>query len=385
MKKIFAFACGLFMVGCGGSSDLNSPAGSSAGSNSGTTLSGRVVSESGASLEGVRVVVHERTSNFKATGVSGRDGSFTLQVEPGVYDLGLDKEGDMQTATCFYGPVDAGGEQANFVLKNSGGRPPEKLFGRIWLQPGNPANQRSLTLRPGHGQVTPDKKNPPVTLNTNSDGSFETALASKGETGLDVEVSTASGSLDEFVDIGKLAKPCYVEIATEQSPVVNRLRSNQSELPLAGSVKPSVGLSASLTSAAVPALTKFNLRTARVGLSGTDGALTAFLEGGLLQVDKETTHHFLDIVNNVPREADGDLYNLVNVLYESNIRLADNGSWWWKYAVNLSVNLDTIWNFTDQTNDTYSLYIFNKSGTHKVSYNSDKPAIQAMTYVEAAF
>ena len=108
-------------------------------------LSGRVLSEAGTPLEGVQVVVHERTTNRRTRQVSDADGSFVLALEPGVYDLGLDLEGAPEAATSFYGPIAVtSAVRRDFVLHSVEGRGADQVFGKIWLRPGVPAANRQV-------------------------------------------------------------------------------------------------------------------------------------------------------------------------------------------------------------------------------------------------
>lgn len=102
MRLFVRLAVMVALAGCGSSS---SDSGQAAPTPPAGAISGRVVTEQGQGQSGVQVVVHERTTNAKTETVSDSDGRFRLDVPTGTYDLGLDRNGDMQTATCHYGPI----------------------------------------------------------------------------------------------------------------------------------------------------------------------------------------------------------------------------------------------------------------------------------------
>jgi hypothetical protein len=54
------------------------------------------------------------------------------------------------------------------------------------------------------------------------------------------------------------------------------------------------------------------------------------------------------------------------------------GYWFYRYAVKVNPDRDTVWHFGDEAGGKeYSLYCFNTAteGWHVVNYNSQKPAI----------
>lgn len=306
----------------------------------------------------MRVVAHERTTDLKREGFTESDGTFNLGVLDGVYDLGFDKEGDLATATCFYGPVTTG--QADYILYSTNGRSQEKVFGRIWLQPGVPAVQRKVNLVSAHGRGDGDRP-ADIAGRTEADGSFEISLSLDNERALDLEVYDGEEQLDEFVDFGKLSKPCYIEIATEQTAVENVLRAGESG--------PDTSPIALQTNAG---LIKFNFAAVRVliNLSGYGFDMT----GGSNPVDG-IARKMYDLVRDPGEDAAWVLGNS-----DMTMKVAANGSWWWKYAVNLESACSRTYKFTDASPDTYSLWIADNAlaplfNRHKVSYNSFAPNI----------
>ncbi|MBS2037141.1 carboxypeptidase regulatory-like domain-containing protein [bacterium] len=265
-------ALALLALGCGSTSSDLTP-----GSSQASTLnpiSGKIVSESGAPLAGVQIVAEERLSNRSTTALSDSDGSFTLPALRGeVFDLQLDLASDPNTATCLYGPLSAGESQQELRLRSTGARPKGSLFGRLELERGVPAPAQQIQVRLGSGRWVDSLDLAPVGVTTQGDGSFEVSLSSSQETELDLEVLNSSGSLRQFVDLSKQSKACYVEVALNHSPVLNRLRCNQSEPVPAGSSPSPRGL----LPLQPPGLRKFSVAFASQGghdwLKLSDGIL----------------------------------------------------------------------------------------------------------------
>jgi hypothetical protein len=360
--RVFGFIVALGLSGCGSSANLevlipNNPP------QPAPQLSGTVLSESGGPVTGVRIVAQERTTRQESEFFSAGDGTFAVSLPAGTYDLGLDLEGDPTTATTFYGPVTlAANLEADLVLRSAQGHLDSEVFGRILLRSGVPAAGRSVSVVTGAtiGDV-PGENLDPVTTTTASDGTFALNLPNEREASVDVEVYDANDDLDEFIDIGKRDKACYVEFITEESNVENTLRSNQSEL--APNAFPSF-------LAQSGGVTLFDIAF------GATGDFT--LTNGLMPVQSSGT--IPQLAQNFPAPADRTPFqaNLVNW----SVRIDTNGSWWWKYGANVFVNLPATWHFTDETNDTYKLSALVTDVVNgeafKVSYNSSKPNIKVI-------
>lgn len=367
MKKFVGLVLGLMLVGCGGSGDasldnpqLNPGGGQSSG------LSGQVLSQSGAPLDGVRMILQNRATRQDTEVVSGAGGRFSVQLGSGVYDVGLDLEGDPTTATAFYGPVAVGpGGQRDFVLPQSAGRPVGQVFGTIFTQQGTAAGNRRVDVTPGF-----IAKSDPVSGSgaaqstiTDAQGRFSADLGSGAEFGLDIDVFDAQGALDEFVDVGKLQKPLYVEFAVEQSEVENLLRANESSLDgqgIAGSV------------AAQAAIQKFNN-------SAFQGAQLVLSDGN---VPPDTGKNLLkDLTNGTLDDSNFD--KLIGLFDRTHMLVSNKGFLWWKHSVNVDPDTGSDWYFRDATGDEYSVLIFNAQGSgayHWVSYNSSNPSIVRVAF-----
>ena len=367
-----------WFTGCG-SGDVNVSSFSSSGNpaSGDVRVSGRVVSEGGSGLPGVRLIANERTSDAKVETVSGPDGSFDVSLPAGVYDIGMDRTGDSQTATCFYGPIPLVSDlRRDLVLRSSNGKAAGTVFGKLLLQPGVPAANRRFNLRSGHlsGANTPQSQS----FSTAADGSFEQVLSSEEELGLDIEVFDGQGVFDEFIDIGKLKKPAYVEFATELPLAANRLRSDESDPPLPTPVSSKAGDFTPFNSLqSVPDPTNGpNLLVFRDGLLPVDGVERHFFDGAN---DQQT-----GVATGLMTQAVALQFNAYRGYAVSGlIKIAKNGSWWWTYGINVNPDSSSYFEFEDQTTDVYKLHVF-VSGLywHKVSYNSSQPDIQGMATVD---
>lgn len=119
--SVLSLVAGLWLVGCGAEGGESGSAFSSGGSVPiQSTISGRVISERGTPEAGVRVIVHARTNNARSEAISAADGTFLLPVTAGVYDIMLNREGDSQSASCYFGPVEPAGSSRDFILHEIG-------------------------------------------------------------------------------------------------------------------------------------------------------------------------------------------------------------------------------------------------------------------------
>lgn len=352
------------VAGCGSSASIELPPGG--GAFSPPALSGTVRDERGVVQQGALVIAQERKTRQTARVTSGADGSFQMSLAAGVYDVMVDREADQSVATSYYGPISINSSvQEELVLRDSGGRGPEQVFGKIFLQTGVPAASRQIILRPGAimGDAPDDAAQEQVGV-VAGDGSFSLSLATGSESALDLEVFDDQGALDEFIDIGKREKPCYVEFAVEQSPVENVLRCNLADPPPAETPRSVLGQ--------IFNFSKFDTRV--------DGA-ELYLENGLLTPPSDSIP-MSDIVNSLPGGGDA---KLIGVIEFTNIAAEDGkekGYWFWRYAVEVNPDRDTVWHFTDETDESYSLYCFNTANKpyHVVNYNSGRPALKVIRW-----
>lgn len=364
MKQFVALACALTLVGCGTSTTDNLSSQSGPASTQATNLSGRVVNENGSGVAGVQVLAQERTTNQAFAAKSLNDGTFQVNAPPGTYDLSFDLQGDPQTATCFYGPVDNTVDSGrNFVLRSRNGRSDDTVFGKIDLVPGTPASNRRLELRPGYARnfaaaVLPDSL---ASATTQADGRFEVNLGHRNEVGLDLEIFDGGGTLDEWVRVDKLSKPCYVEVASEQVAAENLLRVNQSNTVAtlskgtAGAVGPAINDPFQLDTNSNPALSLVN---------------------GILPVQARTGYQLTLLVKN-PGDASTDFQRAI--LSGSTIMLTGDVDFpfsiVYSYQINLNAGAKSNWEFTDETGDTYKLSVIITDTGHVLRYNSAGPKL----------
>lgn len=330
----------------------------------GFNLRGRIVNEQGEGQSGVRLIANERTSDAKIETISGPGGQYQLSLPAGVYDVGLDRPGDAQTATCFYGPLTPDLPVSDLVLHSSNGQPAGTVSGKLWLRPGVPASNRKVSLRSAHltGPQTPLS----LTTTTAFDGTFRQVLSSQKEIGVDVEVFDSLQNFDEFIEIGKLSKPAYVEFFTELPVATNRLRSDETDAPERLDLAAKAG-----------EFTLFDKLDTRPDPQGGPGYLV--FSQGLLPVSK-TQYTFFDGIITPPVALQFNKYR--GLVASGPIRVDRNGSWWWTYAVNIKPDSRSYWLFEDETTDQYSLSVYLTSSWHKVSYNSDKPNIQGIATLD---
>lgn len=363
MKRLVGLVCALTLVGCGASTSNNLTSQSGPTTTAATNLSGRVVNEGGNGVAGVLVMARERTTDQGFATRSLADGTFQVNAAPGIYDLSFDLQGDTQTATCYYGPVDSTlTSRRDFVLRNRNGRTDDTVFGKIDLVPGTPASNRRLELRPGYARnfaapVLPDSL---ATVTTQADGRFEVNLGHLKELGFDLEIFDGGGALDEWVKVDKSPKPCYVEVASEQVAAESLLRVNHTNTPippskrLAGAIGPSIN-------------DPFQV------VANANGGLS--LVNGILPVQARTGYELEMIVRN-PGDATSDFQKSI---LKSTIMLTGDVDFpfsiIYSYQINLMAPSKSNWEFTDETGDTYKLAVIITGRTHNLRYNSSGPKL----------
>ncbi|MCA9775757.1 MAG: carboxypeptidase regulatory-like domain-containing protein [Candidatus Eremiobacteraeota bacterium] len=358
----------LLVQGCGDSStDLQGPTAAS-GTPPAPNIAGTVRDEAGEPVAGARVIVMGRRSREKFETVSSAAGNFALDV-PGqeTFDLGLDMEDGGVTATCFYGPVAPSTTPREYRLKSAAGLPTDTLFGVINKTSGVPAVGWTVTA---HSSAVVSAGPSPVELPSDSratvaaDGSFRLQLGSEEEVGLDLELYEPDLMLDEFVPIAKLAEPCYIELTTESSPVENLYR--YSEVPVEErfiDTPPAKAPSGVIVE-------KGRGRSNQV----TDAEITNIL---VPNVDNHSLSRFFRDLVTAPSGPEWNLYR--KVFGNGWISSTRNGSWWYRYAVEITIEGGAEFYFYDATGDRYFLGVLLNFGgplnRHKVSYNSSAPDI----------
>ena len=367
-SKWLSLGLALALAGCGSSGESSLGSAQAVAAGPPPALSGRVTDEGGAPLTGVRLVLQERTSRREAHTTSDIDGGFSVDLAPGVYDVGLDLEGNQSLATAFYGPITV--EQSgrhDFVLPPAEARQPGEVFGRIFSRQGVPAPGRNVAASPGFiaggfdGQEVGR-----VSTVTGDDGSFSLDFGSTAEIGLDLEVFDEQGFLDEFIDVGKLGKPLYLEFAVEESLVENGARVNQGHL----------SLTEGSTTALSPLLQSADAGFSRFTSASYDPSLDAYVLVGGYIPPKAPEEFFKNLV---PQGV-----TLPQTLGDSSLLVVDHGLFWWDYTICVKVQDRSNWHFTDATGDTYSLTVLwvepQTFEGHFVCYNSKAPAVVKVEY-----
>lgn len=378
-KNVLGLVTSLILVGCGSNSAVQEVSGATQSSGAAPQLAALVRNAQGVPVSGVRVVAQDRITSQQVEGISGADGSVFLDLAEGVYDVGLDREGDPETATCLYGPVMVNGKtQREFVLRSSEGRPAGQIFGELSLTPGVKTALRRVVVRPGSAKNLPagvDGK-APLTTTTDAQGRFAVTLPANTEFAVDLEVFDGTNNLDEFIDIAKREKPCYVEFATEQSAVENTLRCNQS--PVAPTTR---------TAALAGAVKPTNIHFTRCFIDPANNG-TMVMDGGNLPPGGGQSL-LKDLVPSVPNDPNfGKLIGLMENPdgTDCSILVDTDHAWYWgTYAVHVNPDRAADFVFFDASPDSYSLWVSDAIPTrlgvwHRVSYNSSKPAIIKVTY-----
>jgi hypothetical protein len=375
VKKIVGLTVAVLLAGCGGSEEFvfQSP------QTNPPVLSATISNPAGQAAPGVLVVAQERTTGRQYERLSGADGTVALSLPAGVYDIALDREGDATTSTCFYGPVTVSGPtQRVFVLQSAAGLPATRVFGVLSRTATARLANQPIVLRPGAclGDVTGIDWAAPLTATTDQEGAFSLDLPSEDSYALDLEI-LQNNVVDEFVDVFKREKPCYLELFTEESEVENLLRCNQSDLG------PELNGQSVLAQGVVVVDKPFDSCVIDTATN------QMVMEGAILPPGADREAPYLsDLVPSVPSDSNYD--NLIGLMTTRGpvgddgckILVDSDHAWYWgKYAVHVNPDRPSSFTFVDQTGAQYHLGIDNADNVwHKVSYNSSRPPIQSLRY-----
>jgi hypothetical protein len=229
-RKIYLAILGAFFIqGCGDdSSDLFV----ATGGGSAPILSlvqGSVTGPDGSPLVNAQVSVEERTTHFDGLAFTDSNGTYTLSLPPGVYDVAVDGAGN--EANGFFGPIQVQEDiESNFSLL-AGDPRPGLVAGQISVTPGQPAAGRKLRLvavtATSHDPLVPADVPDDIETTTDAEGRFEVDFGTGQELAFDVEIFEADGSLDEHVNVIKPPGGLQVSLSADQSPVENVLRAGE--------------------------------------------------------------------------------------------------------------------------------------------------------------
>lgn len=379
-RHVLSFVALGLVAGCGSSTGESVGAGVPLTSPLATTarFSGSVRDEAGVPQQ-AEIVLQERITNAQVKATSAADGSFSVNLPTGVYDLGLNQDSP-QTCTCYFGPVVVQGDsQRELTLKSSLGHQPGEVFGRLQLQSGFALAAQKVVLERAFGETLPIADDVPpvpparVELTTDATGAFKAQM--DPESGLDIDVYQKDGTVDEHIDIVTLSKPCYVEFLTEQSPVENRLESGQDD------EVPEEPVAARETSNRLAKGFK-----AQYYFYPRQDSGEVILFNGVLE-PSNLAHLFPSIIS----EGYSELPPLQKRFLEEKvfgsidqslpgIRLRhDAGAWFYKYRVNIFAKMGQ-WELDDAEGDRYELTLF-RAGWHYVDYNSNLPNLVRIGFV----
>lgn len=359
-------------------------------SNSNPKLYGTLTDAHGSAVQGARVIAMERESNEKYTTLTHDNGTYTLRLPKGTYDLAVDDAN--AHATCFTGPI--------VIVQGSVNEIDAQL----------PAD--SVTDDTVYGTITHDRnadlsgwtvvfvsnvgKNgeaslPETTVTLDAQSSFSASLG--GECMMDINIYDADGTLVEFVDFGKLSGPCQLDFIVGTG--MPNLYRHDTGIPN-NTYEATSGSVVSGTQVIHQIMASATNDVFSISCSEKSG------EDKVFDTDDYTDYHFtiddgklgvsgghlkIDFWN----DPDDCLNALTGFVYlheegdessEYDIEVKDDGSWWYDYKVHIYANgplpEDVV--FEDETHDTYSLNITDPGWHwHDVNYNSDHPTLIKIT------
>lgn len=327
------------------------PLGACAPGASDPQLSG-TVTRRGEPVENSRVIAVNRITNEKHEVSTGVDGTYTLSLTDGYYDVGAEIEGH----ATIHGLVTLQGAPVIRDIALPEGDNADVVSGVVYVNGDTPAANYSVTL---NGSVLDENDNPlDITVVTDENGQFAADVVGQGL--FDADIYNEGGDLVEFIDLHKLEGALNLNLALGDEADNNTLRHFQSTASNIG-CSGDESFSFSTESNSVD-----ELGGSYVELTNTlsNGKLT--VGGCLLSV---VSADFAAASSTSGFESVADAPNTLDV------QVRRDGRWWWPYAVHIRANQTLVAYFTDEFGDTYKLGVSNPSVYHQVSYSSDAPDI----------
>ncbi len=203
-RLISALALTGLLSACGGE-DITAPSETTQPSQ----YSGKVTHENGAPAAGISVRLENRVTDHVTEAITSADGSFSAEVDPGIYDIIFDDKNAAQVISLKKTAINLQANQKDDVLLKMAHQLPEnQLTGTMKNLDGTASAQRTLLILPAiarsKAHIGEAQLPNPFWVQTDAQGSFSTAL---GEAGMDFDFDTlliAPGAPE--LDISKLAQ-----------------------------------------------------------------------------------------------------------------------------------------------------------------------------------
>ncbi len=158
-----------------------------------TQLNGRVTIQTGEPIGNARVVAMNRKTHEKFQTTTALDGTYSLEVPWGYYDIGADDT--RKEHITIEGPVTAGYRELTIDTNVHN----DAIYGSVVLADGSPAGGYQLKLVSNYLHVFPEGLERDITLD--AEGTFYTEVGT--DFLLDIEVFSPEGEFIEHIDVHK--------------------------------------------------------------------------------------------------------------------------------------------------------------------------------------
>ncbi len=176
-------------------------------------IHGALQTQDGTGIEGIRVILHERTTNAKLQTLTNAGGAYSIEVIEGAYDICFFHE---EYVTYYYGPLIVGTTPVEFdqTMLSAGSMTTTRLTGALRLEDESPAAGYTVALS---SFVADTSETAEAHATADEAGVFDMTI--EGRIHCDLDIVSPDGDSLEFIDIMKMRQPCVVEFVLETGQV----------------------------------------------------------------------------------------------------------------------------------------------------------------------
>lgn len=169
-----------------------------------------------------------------------------------------------------------------------------------------------------------------------------------------------------------MSKPCYIEMASEESDVENRYRCDESELNDTLPSPIDAEIRAQGQNVTVTFFTAINLTEAGIQMIGGDLPVTRFFYG------------LGDIVNDIDKIDGEHSAEYQDAIRKSYVQITEGGTWFFDYSAHAMSSRDGVWTFNfrpdnmQKENDYVQIGTWKPDRWYKAGFTSHPPNVKSI-------